>query len=463
MSLQSHNSDQAQPANPAAEQTGSNDRFSVLAGASSSPRVQALLAEAPQRSTIMLVLLGMIIGLATAYVIIPTEFTGASPRHMSQQAVQQWARMVAVGHSESIHYDDANALIVLRQIPNPQGIVRGLSTSVNVPAAERAALNALTDIPGFDDLAGAPAPQDPGIVGSSLQVIVSLLAVAIGLPVLVIAGRAVYPARASDESRQHRAPRAAASSQAQASAPPNQANQELQAYAEAPAPATWAEDETDRSDTIHPQYGVPVLHALSNYVKGRNFDDSFAIELGPEAGGQFLGECGVSAATQVGNELQSVEFWGFDMASQETLAKVFAAPAALSDHALQATVASRVKDPAADIVAAEPGAALILDSGAIHIQAIVKTVICNYGGGIPNSAIESMQIELLAWHKHSVQSAVQASGYPATAASPFNEYADLQFGSPSEAASPAPPPGAGGSNAPQAVNYAARAEAPRRR
>ncbi|MCY3779924.1 MAG: hypothetical protein OXG78_06425 [Chloroflexi bacterium] len=452
MSLQSHNSDQAQaaePADAAGRQAGSIGRFSGLASASSSPRVQGLLASAPQRATVMLVLLGMVIGLVTAYLIIPTEFTGASPRHMSQQAIQQWVRMVAVGHSEDIHYDDANALIVLRQIPNPQGVVRGLANSVSIPAAERAALDALTDIPGFADLAGALAPQDPGIVGSSLQVILSLIAVALGVPILVIAGRTVYPGRGSDEPKRYRAARPSPTSQVQASSTSNQAVQQAQAFAEAPAADPWAEDETDRSNTIHPQYGVPVLHALSTYVKGRNFDDSFAIELGAESGGQFLGECGVSSATHVGNELQSVEFWGFDMASQETLTKVFAAPAALSDHALQATVASRVKDPTADIIAAEPGAALILDSGAIHIQAIIKTVICNYGGGTPNSAIETLQIELLAWHKQSVQSGVPASGYPAPAASPFNEYADLQFGSPSETTSPTPPPGAGGLSAPR--------------
>ena len=60
------------------------------------------------------------------------------------------------------------------------------------------------------------------------------------------------------------------------------------------------------------------MRAVSTYVKGQNYDDSFAIEMGPEQGNQFLGECGISVATRVGNELQSVEFWGFDMASQET-------------------------------------------------------------------------------------------------------------------------------------------------
>ena len=260
------------------------------------------------------------------------------------------------------------------------------------------------------------------------------------------------PARNFSDAATRREIRNAKADRSQAPRGEDQAAQEYLAYAEAQSPAAaWGDDETDQSNTIHAQYGVPVLHTLSTYVKGRNFDDSFAIELGPDLGGQFLGECGVSAATHVGNELQSVEVWGFDMASQETLTKVFAAPAALGDPALQATLANRVKDPAADLVAAEPGASLLLDSGSVHIQATIKTVICNYGGGTPNSAIETLQIEIIAWHKQSVPSGVPASGYPAPATSPFNEYADLQFGTPSETTSPSPPPTTGG-NSPRPSN-----------
>ena len=184
-----------------------------------------------------------------------------------------------------------------------------------------------------------------------------------------------------------------------------------------------------------------MLQTVSTYVKGQNYDDSFAIEMGPDQGGQFLGETGVSAATRVGKELQSVEFWGFDMASQETSTKVYAAPAALSDPSLLAAVSNRVKDPTTDIIAAEPGARLIVDGSAILIQAEVKSVLCNYGGGTPNSGLEALQIELLAWHKQSKGESLPAAGYPAPG---FNEYADLELTPPSRTASPAPPPPAGG-------------------
>ena len=437
MSLQGHNSDSANSPAP------SFLRNSV--GRSlSDPRIQKLIQAGPKRNTVLLVLAGMVIGMIAAYVVIPTEFTGASPRHMSQQAIQQWVRMVAVGHSQDVHYDDGNALLVLQQIPNPQSVVGALANNTGIPTAERAALESLAEIDGFAGLSGPLAPQDPGIVASALQVLLVLAAVAVAIPILTIAGRTIAPNNDAAVESVGQQSSAASAGAAQVSPSAESAPQSYQAPDESPATPPWAEDETERSGTQHPQFGAPVLRTVSSYVKGQNYDDSFAIEMGPDQGNQFLGECGVSVATRVGNELQSVEFWGFDMASQETATKVLAAPAALSDPALLSAVANRVKDPTTDIIAAEPGATLIIDGSAILIQAEVKMVICNYGGGTPDSGIETLQIELMAWHKQSQGASLPATGYPAPANSPFSEYADLQISPPTQAASPTPPPPAGG-------------------
>ncbi len=403
------------------------------------------MESAPQRGTIFLVIIGMMIGMVTAYLIIPTEFAGASPRQLSQQVIQQWVRMVAVGHSQDLHYDDANVLIVLQQIPEPQNVVASLMESVSIPTAERAALEALTEISGFSELTGTPAPQDPGIIGSSLPVILAFAVVAIVIPLVTIVGRTIYPTGDRAARAKRREAQAAASSRVQSAPASRTEPQAYTTYNEAPASSPYFDEETEQGSISHAQYGLPVLHAVSTYMKGQEYDDSFAIELGPEQGNQFLGECGISIATRVGNELQSVEFWGFDMAAQETLNKVFAAPAALIDPSLQAVMANRVNDPAVDIVAVEPGTRLILESNSIYIQAEVKSVTCNYGGGTPNSGIERMQIELLAWHKQSQHSAVPASGFAPPADSPFNEYVDMPLSPPAGSASPAPPPAVSGS------------------
>ena len=383
----------------------------------------------PQGSTVAQIILGMVIGMITAYLVIPTELAGASPRHLSSSAIEQWVRMLAVGHSESIHYNDANTLLVLQQIPNPRQVVERLAANTQIPQSERDALTQLAEIAGFDELQGMAAPADPGLIGSSAQIGLALAAVAIGVPVVVLIWRLFIfsNAVAPVANRVGRRPDASGDT-----APTPAATQTFQ---------PWLEEETERSGRTHAEYGVPVLHTLSTYTKGRNYDDSFAIELGPEQGSRFLGECGISTATRVGDELQSVELWGFDMTSQETFAKVFAAPAAINDPSLQAVAANRVRNVVTDVVAAELGSELVLDTSTMRIQGKIRTVVYNYGGGAPNSGIESLQIEISAWQKQS-----QEFG------APTGDYTDMQFVPPAQmpSASPAPPPPASGQfDAPQ--------------
>lgn len=436
MSLQAGNSPQSQSSTPAAF---ADEKASGLSW--SSPRIQSLVDAAPQRSTIVLLLTGMIIGLVVAYVIIPTELTGASPRHMSQQAIEQWVRMVAVGHSQTISYDDGNALLVLQQIPEPQATVRSLAANVQIPLAERQALDAITRIPGFNELGGANAPEDPGMVVSSLQVIASLLIVALGAAIATMIGRGLLGVGGRTTSPD------AASRSSETAVAPQAASQAYSRNANSPATPQWNDAGSPPSGTMHPQFGAPVLHTMSTFVKGSNYDDSFAIELSHAQGSDFLGECGVSAASQVAGELQSVEFWGFDIQTQETVSKFFAAPAAVGDPALLANIGERLGNRADDIVAAEAGAVQVVESRALIIQAEIKAVVCNYGGGLPNSGIESLQIELMAWYKGVQRAAVSANAYQGAVASPFSEYAEMPIASPSQRASPPPPPGA--SAAPQ--------------
>ena len=386
----------------------------------------------PQSSTIAQIILGMVIGMITAYLVIPTELTGASPRHLSSAVIEQWVRMIAVGHSQDIHYNDANTLLVLKQIPNPRQVVERLANNAQIPASEREALAKLQEIEGFDDLTGTIAPADPGLIGSSAQIALAIAVVAIGVPMAALVWRLfIYSnAAAPVANRVRQAP----------DAPPSPPSSPSAADYDTFQAQPWLEEETERSGHIHAEFGVPVLHTLSTYTKGRNYDDSFAIELGPEQGSRFLGECGISTATKVDDELQSVELWGFDMASQETFAKVFAAPGAINDPALQAVVASRVRDVAADVAAAEPGAELVLDTHSMRIQGRIKTVAYNYGGGAPNSGIEALQIELWAWQRQG-----QRFGGPPA------DYTDMQFVPPAQMppASPTPPPPASGQAPPK--------------
>ncbi|MXV91903.1 MAG: hypothetical protein F4Z94_00285 [Chloroflexi bacterium] len=435
MSLPAGNSSYTDPATLAAADEKTSG-FSL-----SNPRIQTLAQSAPQRATIALLLTGMVIGLVVAYVVIPTEFTGASPRHLSQQATQQWVRMVAVGHSQAISYDDVNALLVLQQIPEPQATVRSLAANVQIPLAERQALEAITRISGFNELTGAEAPEDPGLVSSSLQVVASLIIVMLGAVIVSVVGRGLLGMGGTAEAAP-KAPESTAAAAPQSSLSAHSGYTDTQSTRQSPSASLSA------SSTMHPQLGAPVLHTMSTFIKGSNYDDSFAIELNHAQGNDFLGECGISASSQVAGELQSVEFWGFDIQTQETVSKFFAAPAALGDAAMLAHLGQRVSDPADDIVAAEAGAVQVVESKALIIQAEIKAVVCNYGGGLPNSGIESLQIELMAWYKGvGRQAAVPAEPFTGAAASPFSDYADMSAAPPAQNAAPPPPPA--GSVAPQ--------------
>ena len=402
----------------------STARQGMMASLQNSPIGKTLGPGAPRRATVIAALVGMILGLATAYLVFPIEYAGAAPRQLSQRAVEQWVRMIAVGHSDQLQYDDANALLALQQIPDPTTVVAQLQRDASISQSERTAIGALSSIGGYESLTGAPAPSDPGIVVSSLQILLALVVVALGLPAVVIVWNRFF----SDADLT--APPAA---DAQAEMPPRATPRATRAESRH---QPWQQDETEESGGLHPQHGLPVVQGISNYVKGSAYDESFAIELGPEAGNQFLGECGLSTATLIGNELQAVEFWGFDMASQETRTKVFAAPAAVSDPALVAAVSNRVADPASDIAPATVGAVLMLETRALQLQAEVRDVVCNYAGGAPNSGIERLQIEIIAWRKSGGDVASPAP----SGENPFADYGDASFQAPGAGSAPMPPP-----------------------
>lgn len=393
----------------------------------------------PTRGTIGLLVVGLIIGMISAYAIFPTEFTGAGPRRMSDGAVEQWVKMVAVGKSSGINYRDTDAIAVLQQLPNPQQAINRVINNPETKEHEINAVKELQSIEGFNELTGSVAPQDPGIFGSLIQIVIPILLVVIITPILVVVWRLlIYPnivAGIFDAFK-----RATNKEYAEESA---RSKKELKTLQD----QKRIKEEMAKNVVADVEFGEPVIQTISIYTKGRNYDDSFAIELGPEQNNQFLGECGSSIATKAGDDVQSIEFWGFDMATQMTLTKIFVAPAAINDPTLQAKVSNRVKNPATDIVAAQTGATLTLDTDAIRIQGEIVSIAYNEAGGSPNSGIENMQMKVSAWQKQSspVGAGVGAPP-PIPPVQPLPDYSDMQFDPPPQmpAGNPAPLPPAGG-------------------
>lgn len=388
----------------------------------------------PKRSTIAVLVVGVIIGMISAYLVFPTILTGAGPRSMSDDAIEQWVRMVAVGHAEEITYPDQAALDVLQQLPNPQEVTARVANNPNLPDYEQDAVAELQQIPGFESLTGTVPPQDPGLVGSIMQIVIPILLVAIITPILVLLWRLlIYPnivAGIMDAIKQ------ATNSEYR-----EQKKQQQEAL-KRERQIREAKLEMQKNVVADAEYGEPVMKTLSIYTKGRNYDDSFAIELGPEHGNQFLGECGASIATTVGEDMQSVEFWLFDMATQDTLTKIFAAPAAVNDPTLQAKLGPRVKNPATDIIPAQVGSTLSIDTDALRIQGKISSIEFSSAGGAPNTAIENMQMEITAWQKQGTPAGLPVGGPPPIPPpQPLPDYDNIQFDPPPQAPSSSPPPG----------------------
>ena len=88
---------------------------------------------------------------------------------------------------------------------------------------------------------------------------------------------------------------------------------------------------------------IPIARFQSDYAHGRdNYDDSFSIE---NAGGEFLGECGVGIAESIGSDtpknVTAFEVWLFDKNDIRTITKVVMSDHAFFDEALKAKLAPK--------------------------------------------------------------------------------------------------------------------------
>jgi hypothetical protein len=150
---------------------------------------------------------------------------------------------------------------------------------------------------------------------------------------------------------------------------------------------------------VDEQLGDPVIQKLSIYTKGRQYDDSFAIE---DKNEMFLGECGASKAKTIGSgELAAIEIWLFDKEDfVRTLAKEFVSEQAYNDPAIRSELDNKVDNPATDIIPVSEGAKLILETDQLRLQATVKSFTYGTAADLPpNSYFEAINIEVAVWQK----------------------------------------------------------------
>ncbi len=139
----------------------------------------------------------------------------------------------------------------------------------------------------------------------------------------------------------------------------------------------------------------PALQFNTTYVLGDDhYDPSFSIERGAE----FLGECGVGISEAIGvgdpKKVTALEVWMFDKSDIRTVTKVLASGFAYGDPALRAKLAAK-----GEIVLAEPGAEVILETTTLILRARVVNMGYGVGQLPPESFFQRISLELGVWFK----------------------------------------------------------------
>lgn len=362
----------------------------------------------PTKNTVILLVVGMLIGMISAYALFPVVFYNADPSQMSEINRDQWVKMVAASHLAQM-YSDADVTALLQQVENPAATVDRLLAAAPAGTIEQAALQSIQPL-AANAGAGRPAPQDEGIFKSIISWLLPIIIVVILTPILVLVWRLLIQPNIAAPLLDKLRPKS---------------KEELQKRAELQAEkqVRLAQIELSKNmvKEVDEQLGEPVIQKLSIYTKGRAYDDSFAIE---DKNEMFLGECGASKAKTVGDgELAAIEVWLFDKEDfVRTLTKEFVSEFGFNDPATRAELDNKVDNPATDIVPVREGAKIIHETDALRLQAMVKSVTYGTNPALPpNSYFEAINIEIAVWQK-------AASGAPKPAV----------VGAPAPVAMPAP-------------------------
>jgi hypothetical protein len=142
----------------------------------------------------------------------------------------------------------------------------------------------------------------------------------------------------------------------------------------------------------------PLGHFFTTYQLGEDtYDESFSIET---AMGEFLGECGVGISDTIGegdpDKVTAFEVWLFDKSDIRTVTKVLMSEHAFSDSTLRSKLSAK-----GDLVLAEPGAMLRLETTGLQVDIEVNEVTYGQGDEPSKSFFSKLTVELVASAKSS--------------------------------------------------------------
>lgn len=378
----------------------------------------------PTKQTIILLLLGAVIGMIWGYSINPVIFTGANPHRLNQAAQDQWVKMVAVGFDTQSRYGIEDIPTLLNQIEDPYATIQRLINESSPGSADQQALQTLLAALGTMDLSGTPMPRSAGTLSDVLGLLLPLILLLVLTPILVVVWRLlIYPnvvAGMREAIRVRRDPEYAAVR--------NREKAEIAALQEQKRLLV----EMKKQSTADVELGQPVMQVLKVYSPGRHYDESDEIELPHDQGGDFLGQCGSSIPEVLNGDPLAIEVWLFDMQAtmRKDVKKLFLTPLAASDPNIRARLSSDDLLDVHESVIVEPGAKLVLDTDTLRVQA--EFVSVEIGG---DGRLQNFRMKTSAWRRTGTPAFAGAVPMPQPAAaqvlSPFDEPAYSP---------PAPPP-----------------------
>lgn len=336
----------------------------------------------PTKQTVILLIVGLIIGLLWGYQIAPKQFAGANPHRLNQAARDQWVLMVAGNYDRQFYNVDESARL-LNQVENPTDAVNRLLASPNTNDSDRNALNQLAPIAAT--IAGTPAPENPGFVQDLLSgFIIPFLLILILTPILVVVWRLLiysnFVAPVVNRIRESRDPALKARNDA--------ARGDLKRLKEQRVEL----QKMKTASVADVELGDPVTQVLKVYQKGRPYDESDEIESGDD----FLGQCGSVIPDSLGGDPVAVEVWLFDMFGTNTqnYKKLFVTELAANDPGVRNRLLTDEEVHAEDFVIAKPGAKIVIEAEKIRLQA--ELIAAEVG---PSGRLDSFRMKVSAWKK----------------------------------------------------------------
>jgi len=408
----------------------------------------------PTKQTVILLVVGLIIGLIWGYLISPAEFAGGNPNRLNQDAQDQWIKSVAVAYDTQTFYPEERARQLVRTVPDPASAVNRMLADPATDPADQAALQSLKAI--TDTILpeqAEPAVTEPGPLAQLGGLLVPIILILVVTPILVVVWRLliydnlIAPIIRRIQEARNPAQRDKRLSEAADRERIRQQRIEAENFRKAAAADAASEAAQGRGDA----FGPPSMQALYIFSKGRSFDESTEIEVGPSK--EFLGQCGAVIAEAVDPDPTAIEVWLFDMFDQVNIKKVLITETAYGNPSIRAAVEDTVENPATDVIVARPGVTVTLETQKLRLLAKVPALTTT-----PDGRFESFNMQMQAWDKSKMGASAPAplaapaplsfdapppprpaAPLPvAPAARPLPDYENIQFDAPP--ARPAAPP-----------------------